>query len=149
AARTRHARVVGDVRRSPHVDKALDVCDEPDSRRIAADFRVRLPRRELRAAECVVGGACRRSGCEEVIHNAKCKMQNAKRVCNATSDARLRRIQIVVATRAVFAFCILNVALHRRRRMTRALAVAVVVVFGAITLSAQKPAGYKAPKTPW
>ena len=33
--------------------------------------------------------------------------------------------------------------------MTRALAVAVVVVFGAITLSAQKPAGYKAPKTPW
>ena len=43
---------VGDhARRSAHVGAAVDVRDEPDARRVAAAVRVRLPRRQLRAAQ--------------------------------------------------------------------------------------------------
>ena len=60
AARARHARVVGDVRRSAHLGAAVDVRDEPDARRVAAAVRVRVPRRQLRAAQHPLRGARRR-----------------------------------------------------------------------------------------
>ena len=62
AARAGHARMVRDVRRSAHVDAAVDVHDEPHARRGAAAVRVRVPRRQLRSAQRALGSA-RGRGC--------------------------------------------------------------------------------------
>ena len=58
-------RVDGHLRRPRDVDRAVDVRDEPDERRLAAAVRVRLPRGQLRAAQHPERRAGRRKGCEE------------------------------------------------------------------------------------
>ncbi len=51
AARSGHRGMVGDTRRSAHLGAAVDVRDESDGRREPAAVRVRMPRRQLRAAQ--------------------------------------------------------------------------------------------------